>query len=135
MKTREQKQVDAEELEVYLKSSVSDRDKTMSSSRGVGALGFFKDKMNDIKGVDSELARQYRLEKLAVKITDLQNALAMSRDCCEKFGVQVENEITQFYIETSRDLKSIFEKRVSSEIAYHKKCADLWQEIVKLLED
>ena len=71
LKTRDQKQVDMEELDLYLKNHIADRDRTMSSAKSAGPLGFIQDKVQQIKGIDAEVARQHRLEKLAAKIIEV----------------------------------------------------------------
>ncbi|KAJ3205733.1 intercellular trafficking and secretion [Clydaea vesicula] len=74
LKTRDQKQVDVEELDNYLKNHIADRDRTMSTSRfgGNRLTEFLQGKFQEIKGVDSEVARQQKLDKLALKITEVK---------------------------------------------------------------
>lgn len=79
---RDQKQVDYEELSNYLQNSISDREKTMRGVRtGAGPLGiagFFKDKYQELKGVDAEKARQARLERLSGRITEVSKKKKLS---------------------------------------------------------
>lgn len=71
LKLRDQKQLDVEELNQYLKNHIADRDRTMSTSKGAGALGFIQDRVHQMKGIDAEVARQHRLEKLEAKIVEV----------------------------------------------------------------
>jgi sorting nexin-4 len=71
LKLRDQKQIDQEVLENWLQTHESDRDRTMSTGKSVGITGFFKDKINDFKGVDPEKTRVDRLVKLETKITEV----------------------------------------------------------------
>lgn len=75
LRLRDQKQLDVEELDAYLKNHIADRDRTMSSAKGAGVQGFIQDRVQQIKGIDGEVARQQRLEKLAVKIDEVSVTL------------------------------------------------------------
>lgn len=72
LKLRDQKQIDHEELIQWLQGQQSDRDRAMSTGKSPGITGFFKDKLNDFKGVDPEKARQLRMVKLDAKIHEVQ---------------------------------------------------------------
>jgi hypothetical protein len=75
LKLRDQKQLDVEELDAYLKNHIADRDRTMSSAKGAGVQGFIQDRVHQIKGIDAEVARQHRLEKLALKIDEVRGLI------------------------------------------------------------
>ena len=71
LKLRDQKQVDHEELTNWLMNHQHDRERTVSTGKSPGIAGFFKDKINDFKGVDPEKARQIRIVKLDAKIEEV----------------------------------------------------------------
>lgn len=71
LKARDQRQIDHEELSTLFETSRTERDRTAGGKSAGGISGFFKDKMNDFKGIDPEKARQSRVEKLNAKITEV----------------------------------------------------------------
>ena len=70
-------QIDHEELERMLQTSTADRDKTRATGKSPGISGFFKDKMNDFKGVDPEKTRRERIEKLETEIQHVRLSLSL----------------------------------------------------------
>ena len=72
MNTREQKQIDHEQLTAYYSSFKEERDRLTSGFRAGGGIGgFLKDKISDLRGVDSEVARQDKLQKVKQKIEEV----------------------------------------------------------------
>ena len=71
MKARDQKQVDHEELSAWYTNYQNERDRTAGGRSAGGITGFFKDKINDMKGVDPEKARQLRVQKLNAKVNEV----------------------------------------------------------------
>ena len=71
LKARDQKQIDYEELVNWHSSYSSERDRTAGGRAASGITGFIKDKMNDLKGVDPEKARQDRVLKLNAKVAQV----------------------------------------------------------------
>merc|ERR1712000_501957 len=59
LKTREQKQLDFEGLTDYLNKAAQERD-TVASHGSVGASGFLRQKIEDVRGVDHEQSRRER---------------------------------------------------------------------------
>ena len=72
MKSKDQKQIDFEELSNYLVNYSAERDRTLNPQRGAGGLAsFINSKYQDFRGVDQEKARQDKLIKLASKIQEV----------------------------------------------------------------
>ena len=71
LKARDQKQIDNEELSAWFTSYTTERDRTAGGKAAGGITGFFKDKINDFKGVDPEKARQERVAKLNAKVHEV----------------------------------------------------------------
>ncbi len=71
IRMRDQKQIDHEELLRFQAETTADRDRTRATGKSPGISGFFKDKINDFKGVDPEKTRAERLEKLEAKLKEV----------------------------------------------------------------
>ena len=71
LKARDQRQIDHEELFSFYENSRNERDRTAGGKSAGGISGFFKDKINDFKGIDPEKARHSRVEKLNAKIIEV----------------------------------------------------------------
>ena len=75
LKLRDQKQLDFEELSDFLQQQVAERDRLKSNGRlgGTGTIGgFFQQKMDEIKGVDQERAKQDKLKRVAERIQEVK---------------------------------------------------------------
>ncbi|KAI8927651.1 hypothetical protein BC831DRAFT_451720 [Entophlyctis helioformis] len=134
LKARDQKQVDHEELTNWLQSHQSDRDRTMSTGKSPGIAGFFKDKINDLKGVDPEKARQIRLVKLDAKIQELQEAVAQSGVTAEAFSKEVTKEIDYFQQFKVHDLKQYLRHYIDAQIEFHEKGLEHWSDVMPIAD-
>ena len=72
LKARDQRQVDHEELSAWYANYQTERDRTAGGRSTGGITGFFKDKINDFKGIDPEKARQDRVLKLNAKVSEVR---------------------------------------------------------------
>eukprot|EP00835_Amoeboradix_gromovi_P001343 NODE_59_length_25653_cov_0.289622.p9 type:complete len:351 gc:universal NODE_59_length_25653_cov_0.289622:7904-6852(-) len=70
LKTRDQKQLDTEELENYLEQTIQAREETLfpQLKSGIQIGGYIKDKFDELKGVDQEKQKKERIEKLEQRI-------------------------------------------------------------------
>eukprot|EP00842_Homolaphlyctis_polyrhiza_P005349 jgi/Hompol1/5815/HPOL_002123-RA len=137
LKTRDQKQIDHEELSNWLLSHQADRDHTMSTGKSPGITGFFKDKINDFKGVDPEKARQARLVKLESKIKEvcqLQEAVNQSSITSESFSKEVVKEIETFQSYKVQDFKRYLREYVDAQIDFHERGLTFWTDIVPVVD-
>ncbi|KAI8896670.1 hypothetical protein BC833DRAFT_527970 [Globomyces pollinis-pini] len=119
LKLRDQKQIDHEELNRFLASNTMDRDRAMATGKSPGISGFFKDKINDLKGVDPEKTRQDRLGKLNTKIEELQAAVTSSEDTSREFSIQVTHEIEFFNQIKLIDFKELFQNYTNTQVEFH----------------
>ncbi|KAF7960973.1 hypothetical protein EAE96_000643 [Botrytis aclada] len=99
LKTREQKQLDFEQLTEYLTKSTTDRDQ-LASSHGSGALtgagGFIRSKIEDVRGVDHEQSRRERLRRLELRIEELTKEVEDAKKTTEAFDEEVVREVADF---------------------------------------
>ncbi|KAL2919983.1 intercellular trafficking and secretion [Polyrhizophydium stewartii] len=134
LKARDQKQVDHEELSNWLLSHQSDRDRTMSTGKSPGIAGFFKDKINDLKGVDPEKARQMRLVKLEAKIQELQEAVGQSSITSEAFSKEVLKEIEAFQVLKVHDFKLFLRDYVDAQLNFHERGFNFWSGLLPVAD-
>ncbi len=73
LKTRDQKQLDTEELENYLEQTIQQREETLYPhlKSGIQIGGYIKDKYDEFKGVDQEIKKKEKIEKLEGKIKEV----------------------------------------------------------------
>lgn len=95
LKTREQKQLDFEGLTDYLTKAAQERD-TLASHGSIGASGFLRQKIEDVRGVDHEQSRRERQRKLEVQINRLTTEVENAKKTSEAFDEEVIKEISDF---------------------------------------
>lgn len=102
LKTREQKQLDFEGLTEYLQKASLERD-TLASNNPYASIGsnlnpatFIKNKMEDMRGIDHETAKQDRMRKLELKIQELNREVESAKQTSEMFDEQVVREVGDF---------------------------------------
>jgi sorting nexin-4 len=79
---RDQKQLDFEELTDYLQSTLKEREKTMYPSRtdgGTNLTGFLTNKLNEVRGADSEKIRRERVLRLDDRIREVSFPMESKR--------------------------------------------------------
>lgn len=82
LKLRDQKQLDFEELSAYLSNTTTERDRLsagLAPSPGLG--GYFKQKVDALRGADAEFGRESRIVKLDSKIKEVRDGFSFSRFC------------------------------------------------------
>ncbi|KAJ3106720.1 intercellular trafficking and secretion [Phlyctochytrium bullatum] len=126
LRQRDQKQVDFEELSTYLQNHITERDRTMNPQRGGGGLAsFLNNKMQELKGVDQEKARQQKLIKLASKINELQEAVEVSNEIAIAFSKEVAKEVEFFQTVKLVDWKRYTMEYSETQISYYQKVSVL----------
>lgn len=127
LKLRDQKQIDHEELCVFLQNCENER---MRCGKGVGISGFIQDKINDFKGVDPEKIRNDRLLKLDAKIVEviqptflfqLKAAVLQTEKVSDTFSEEVEAEYKLFDGYKTQDFKEYLKMYVDLQIEFHEK--------------
>ncbi|KAF9152303.1 intercellular trafficking and secretion [Linnemannia schmuckeri] len=137
LKLRDQKQLDFEELSDFLQQQVAERDRLMSNGRLGGSAtigGFFQQKMDEIKGVDQERAKQDKLKRVAEKIHELQDAVEKSNDISVAVSNETVKEYEIFQLQKTKDLRQCLLDYSSGRVEFFEKGAALWDQIIPILE-
>lgn len=95
LRIREQKQLDFEALTDYQSKAVNERD-SLASNANLGASGFIRAKIEDVRGVDHEASRRERVRKLEVQIRRLQDEVETAKTTSEAFDEEVVREVADF---------------------------------------
>ena len=119
LKARDQRQIDHEELAAWYESYSTERDRTAGGKSVGGIAGFFKDKINDFKGIDPEKARQSRVEKLTAKVNQLENAVETSQKEAEEFSEHVLKEVEIFNALKIQDFFGYLRDLTDIQIDFH----------------
>jgi sorting nexin-4 len=77
LKLRDQKQLDFEELSSYLSNVVSERDRLAGGyGYGLGLGSYFKEKVESLRGGETDMSREAKIARLDVKIKEVRYVLA-----------------------------------------------------------
>ncbi|KAL0084333.1 hypothetical protein J3Q64DRAFT_1835825 [Phycomyces blakesleeanus] len=137
---RDQKQVDFEELSNYLQRAIQERERIMYPGRNMGdgsglnITEFMADKMNEVRGTDSNRAREERLLRLQAKINELQEEVARTNDANNYFSSQMVREFDIFQGAKSRELKQGLASYADCHIEFCQKGISIWENIIPVLE-
>ncbi|OQN97695.1 hypothetical protein B0A48_16015 [Cryoendolithus antarcticus] len=134
MRTREQKQLDFEGLTEYLTKAAQERD-TLASHGNLGASGFLRQKIEDVRGVDHEQARRERQRKLEVQISRLTTEVDGAKTTSEAFDTEAIKEVGDFERIKGVEFKGSLEGLAQANIEFHAKNIDVWEGLIKELED
>ncbi|KAF9133047.1 intercellular trafficking and secretion [Mortierella sp. 14UC] len=137
LKLRDQKQLDFEELSDFLQQQTAERDRLMSNGRLGGSAtigGFFQQKMDEIKGVDQERAKQDKLKRVGEKIHELQDAVEKSNDISVAVSNETVKEYEIFQLQKTKDLRQALLDYSSGRVEFFEKGAALWDQIIPILE-
>jgi len=134
LKLRDQKQLDFEELSTYLSSLTSERDRVAGGYRvPVGIGGYLKERLEGLRGNDSEMGRDGRLRKLDGKITELNEAVTGAQDVLDAFNEEVLGEHEIFQVAKRTELKSALSDFADGQIEYYKKSVADWDKVIPFL--
>lgn len=136
LKTREQKQLDFEGLTEYLNKAAYERD-TLASAHGqsgLGASGFLRQKIEDVRGVDHEQSRRERQRKLEVQIERLQSEVESSKKMSEAFDEEVVKEVRDFERIKAVEFRDTLSGFADAHIDFFKGNIDIWEQFVKEME-
>ncbi|KAF2836288.1 Phox-like protein [Patellaria atrata CBS 101060] len=128
LKTREQKQLDFEALTDYLARAASDRDSLASShGAGLGASGFLRQKIEDVRGVDHEQSRRDRVRKLELQIERLTAEVESAKKTSEAFDEQVVKEFSDFERIKAAELRSTKSKLAEEHKKFFENVVEIWE--------
>lgn len=136
LKTREQKQLDFEGLTDYLQRAVSDRDILLATPHGtgLGATGFLRSKLEDVRGVNHEQARLDRIQKLEMRIEELTREAEEANKVAEAFDEEVVKEVADFERIKTLEMRDTLGDFADANVEFYKSVIDNWEEMLKTLE-
>ncbi|KAF7723006.1 intercellular trafficking and secretion [Apophysomyces ossiformis] len=138
---RDQKQVDFEELSSYLQRAVQERERilypgrNMGDNSGLNITEFMADKMNEVRGTDTNRARQERLMRLELRIKELEEEVARTNDINNSFSSQMNREFEIFQNAKTIELKQGFSLYADCHIEFYQKGLSVWENILSTLEE
>ncbi|KAF1808641.1 putative sorting nexin-4 [Eremomyces bilateralis CBS 781.70] len=136
LKTREQKQLDFEGLTDYLTKAAQDRD-TLASQHGhagLGASGFLRSKIEDVRGVDHEQSRRDRVRKLELQIERLTREVESAKLTSEMFDERVVKEVADFEAIKTAEFKETLSGLADAHIDFFKGTIGMWEQFVMDME-
>lgn len=137
LKSREQKQLDFEQLTEYLTKSTTERDQLASShgSSGLtGPSGFIRSKIEDMRNIDHEQSRRDRVRRLELRIDELTKEVENARKETEAFDEEVVKEIQDFERIKRIEFKSQFGALADAHADFYGETARTWEAYVKDME-
>lgn len=133
LKTREQKQLDFEGLTEYLNKAAYERD-TLASHGSIGASGFLRQKIEDVRGVDHEQSRRERQRKLEVQIARLTTEVEAAKKTTEAFDEEVVKEVSDFERIKAVEFRDTLGGLAEENLAFFRGNLDIWERFVKEME-
>jgi sorting nexin-4 len=133
LKTREQKQLDFEGLTDYLSKAHQERDSLASAhnASGLGASGFIRAKLEDVRGVDHEQARRERVRKLEVSIARLTDEVENAKKTTEAFDEEVVKEVADFERIKAVEFRDTLGGLADAHVDFFKGNIAIWEKFVK----
>lgn len=92
IKLRDQKQMDFEELTVYLSNATNERDRLSAvisghaGSTGLGLGSYLREKVDALRGADDDRGRVEKMRKLDAKIKEVRTQVIMSEATLSQRG-------------------------------------------------
>ncbi|KAF2203760.1 hypothetical protein GQ43DRAFT_454242 [Delitschia confertaspora ATCC 74209] len=129
LKAREAKQLDFEGLTDYLTKAASDRDSlaSITSSSGLGASGFIRSKIEDVRGIDHEQSRRQRLRKLEMDIERLTGEVEQAKKATEAFDEHTVKEVRDFERIKAVEFKDTLGDLAEAHIGFFKGTVETWE--------
>jgi sorting nexin-4 len=140
LKTRDQKQVDFEALTEYLQKASAERDHLASNNpyssptSNLNPATFIRNKMEDMRGVDHETARQDRKRKLELRIQELTREVESAKQTSEMFDEQVVREVSDFERIKGAEFRDSLGSFATSNADFYRKVIDTWERFLADME-
>jgi sorting nexin-4 len=133
LRTRENKQLDFEALTDYLAKSAADRDQLASQhgSSGLGASGFLRSKVEDLRGIDHEQSRRQRVRKLEVEIERLTSEVEQAKKASEAFDEHTVKEVVDFERIKAVEFKDTLGDLAEAHIEFFQGTIETWESFLK----
>lgn len=133
LKTRESKQIDFESLSNTLQAKANERD-ALASNTGMGASGFIRAKIEDVRGVDHEASRKERIRGLEVQLQRLTIEVESARRTSEAFDKEVINETKDFERIKAVEFKDTLGGLADAQCSFFKSTIDTWEKFIQDME-
>ena len=142
LKSREQKQLDYEQLTEYLNKSMHERDSGMGGSFSGGgassivgvAGGFIRSRVEDVRGVDHEASRRERMRKLELRIEELTTEAERAKKTSELFDDEVVREVTDFERIKRVEFKGQLAGLAEAHVEFYSNVAEIWEKYLEEME-
>jgi sorting nexin-4 len=138
LKTREQKQLDFEQLTEYLTKATTDHS-ALANSHGssglTGPRGFIQSKLEDVRGVDHEQSRRDRLRRLEMRIDELTKEVEEAKKTTEAFDEEVVREVADFERIKRIEFRSQFGGLCDAHVDFYGKTIANWERYMREMED
>ena len=134
LKTREQKQLDFEGLTEYLTKAAYERD-TLASHGSVGATGYLRQKIEDVRGVDHEQSRRERQRKLEVQISRLTTEVEGAKKTSEAFDEEVVKEVQDFERIKAVEFRDTLSGLADANMEFFRNNVAIWERFVQDIEN
>ncbi|GAA5923316.1 Snx4p [Sporobolomyces koalae] len=135
LKSRDQKQLDFEELSSYLSNVVTERDRIAGGyGYGLGLSSYFKDKLEGLKGGETDMSKAARLQRLDHKIKELQDAVLASQQTSTAFNDSVLEEHETFRTIKRHEMKQLLGDYAKGQIEFQKKVLQSWDKTIPFIQ-
>lgn len=126
IKLREQKQLDYEALVEYFNKATNDKGVIQAG----GGSSFLRNKIEDVRGVNHEAARQERLRKLETKIQNLGEEIEKEKKNTAFFQETTTNEVKIFENTKQLEMKSTLSNLADNHINYYQNVINQWSALL-----
>ena len=137
LKSREQKQIDFEELTEYLTKASYDRDMLASGTHSSGLSspgGFIRSKIEDVRGVDHEQSRRERVRKLELQTMRLQGEVEQAKKETEMLDEQVVREVGEFERIKGVEFRETLGALAGKHMEFYEGVIGTWERYLKEVE-
>jgi sorting nexin-4 len=100
----------------------------------MGASGFLRQKIEDVRGVDHEQARRERQRRLEVQIQRLQTEVEAAKKTSEAFDEEVVKEVGDFERIKAVEFRDALEGLADANVNFFQNNVEIWEKFVKDLE-
>ncbi|KAI8987387.1 hypothetical protein BDF20DRAFT_910016 [Mycotypha africana] len=138
LKLRDQKQLDFEELNVYLHNTMEEKEKLMRDKRGAevrGVTGYITGMLNEVRGADSQKLKREKILRLDDRVKELQEAIDQTHEVSTAFSEQVKKEDAFFNHNKRMELYDALKTYTNAKVDFYENSISIWREVVQQLED
>ncbi len=130
LRQKDQKQIDFEALTEYLQKASAD----YNYLKAGGGTNFLQKKVEDMRGVNHEVARQDRIQKLEMKVESLTREVGSAKLTVDAFEGQTYHEIQYFDNIKALEMKDTLGNLTDSHIDFFKSVIASWEPIEESLK-